>query len=331
MNQNSNNVAQGHISPIHESIDLVDILKQLKRGKWIIIGFIILTTLLAVVYLFTAKEKWTSNAIVTYPDSGQIASYTNAMGVLYSQNPGNAPSITEVQQRFFGRFNSAIAALSEQLDNQESPEKLSITPASKDQAVPIKVSYTAHSAGAAQKTLTTYIQQINKRVVNELNDDLQTSIDSKIESLHAQLIAQEKVAQEKKDKRLEVLNQALIIAEQSNIKTPVVQQAESLSEDTLFVLGSNALSATIKNESTRPLPLDGSYFAAREALLALTALKSNPDVTYSIRYVMKPDLPFYLDSPKKILVISLGILLGLILGSVFVILRNAVQTSSRSS
>lgn len=329
MNQDKNNVTHSHISVPHESIDLIEIVRQLKRGKWVIIAFVIATTLLAAIYLFTAKEKWTSNAIVTYPDSGQIASYTNAMGLLYSQNPGNAPSVAEVQQRFFGRFNSATAALSEQLNNQASPEKLDIAPASKDQPVPIKISYTASTAGEAQKTLTTYIQQINKRVVNELNDDLQTSIDSKIDGLHEDLAAQEKVAQEKKDKRLDVLNQALIIAEQSNIKTPVVQQAESLSEDTLFVLGSNALSATIKNESTRPLPLDGSYFATRQSLLALTELKSKSSVTYSIRYIMKPDLPYYRDSPKKVLVIVLGVLMGLILGSVIVLLRNTINNLSR--
>jgi len=331
MNQVNNNIAHSHISVSHESVDLIDILLQLKRGKWIIIAFVILTTILATIYLSVAKEKWTSEAIITYPDSGQIANYNNAMNVLYSQNPTNAPNVVDLQQRFFGRFNAAISALSDQLDNQAVSEKLTITPSVKDQPVPLKISFTAATAGEAQKTLTTYIQQINKRVLNELDDDLQISIDAKIRDLKEELISKEVVAKEKNDTRLQAINQALIVAQQSNIKNTVVQQADTLSDDTLFVLGSNALSSMIKNEATRPLPLDRAYYSARQALLAISALKSKSDSTYSIRYVMKPNLPLRRDSPKKPLILILGALIGIILGAVVVLGRNAVRNYSLHS
>jgi chain length determinant protein (polysaccharide antigen chain regulator) len=324
MNQDNNNMMKSHRSDSQDTIDLIDILIQLKNGKFTIIAFVIIAVIIAGIYVFTVKEKWTSNAIVTYPDSGQIASYTNAMGVLYSQT-GNAPNTFDVQQRFFGRFNSAISALAEQLDNQQVPETLSITSANKDQAIPLRISYTAYSAADAQKTLTTYIQQINKRVVTELNDDLQTSIDSTLGELKESLANKEKIAQEKKDERLQVLNQALLTAEQSNVKTPIVQQAESLSEDTLFVLGSTALSSMIKNEATRPLPLDDSYFNTRQLLLSVTALKTVPPTTYSLRYVMKPDLQIRGSGPKKVISLILGALLGLIVGSTVVLTRNKIK------
>ncbi|MCE0826704.1 LPS O-antigen chain length determinant protein WzzB [Buttiauxella sp. A2-C2_NF] len=322
MNQNSNDVIKNRIDSNEESIDLIDLLMQLWKGKVTIIAFAVATVILAVIYLFVAKEKWTSEAIITLPDSGQIANYNNSMNVLYG---ASAPTIVDVQQRFFGRFNSALSALSEQLDNQEKPEKLTIEESVKGQPVPLKVSYVSTSAAEAQKTLTTYIQQINKRVVTELDDDLQTSINSKVDDLKVDLATKEKIAQERKDKRLEILNQALIVAQQSNIKNTLVQQAETLSEDTLFVLGSDALSATIKNEATRPLPLDESYFNARQTLLAISALKSKPDTTYAFRYVMKPSLPIRRDSPKKGLTLVLGALVGLILGSGVVLGRNALR------
>lgn len=325
MNQDNNGVTRNHSSHEADSIDLIEIFMQLWRGKITIVIFAILAIAVATVYLTVSKEKWTSEAIVTYPDSGQVANYTNAMGVLYSQSP----AIADVQQRFFGRFNSAISALSDQLKNQASPESLTIAPAVKDQSVPLKISYTASSAGAAQKTLTTYIQQINKRVVNELDDDLQSSINSKIGDLKEDLATKEKVAQEKKDRRLAILNQALIVAEQSNTKNTIVQQAETLSEDTLFALGSDALSSIIKNEATRPLPLDEAYFDARQSLLAISALKSKPDSTYSFRYVMKPNLPIRRDSPKKGLTLILGALVGIILGAGIVLGRNALKNISR--
>jgi len=325
MNQD-NKMTNNLSSKPNEEIDLIEVLMQLWRGKVIIVSVMVLAIILATVYVLVAKQKWTSNAIVTYPDSGQIANYNNAMSVLYSQNPANAPTVVDVQQRFFNRFSASISALSEQLDNQEVPEKLIIAPAVKDQLVPLKISYTAKTAGEAQKTLTTYIQQINKRVVTELDNDLQISINSKVQDIKEDLTTQEKVAQEKKDLRLKMLNQALLVAQQANIKDTLVQQAETLSEDTLFVLGSNALSATIKNEATRPLPYDPSYYQARQTLLAISALKSKPDSTYALRYVMKPDLPIHRDSPKKVLILLLGAILGIIVGSVIVLGRNMVKS-----
>lgn len=110
-----------------------------------------------------------------------------------------------------------------------------------------------------------------------------------------------------------------------------MQQAENLSEDTLFALGSDALSSIIKNEATRPLPLDGSYYDARQSLLAISALKSKPDSTYSFRYVMKPNLPIRRDSPQKGVILVLGALIGVILGAGVVLGRNALRNYSRKS
>lgn len=326
MNQNRHDVIKNRVDSNEKSIDLIDFLIELWKGKVTIIAFAVVAVILVVIYLFVAKEKWTSDAIITLPDSGQISNYNNAMSVLYGPA---APSNIEIQERFFSRFSSALSALSEQLDNQEEREKLTIEQSVKDQPVPLKVSYVAKSAAEAQKTLTTYIQQINKRVVTELDEDLQTSINSKVDDLKVDLSTKEKIAQERKDKRLEILNQALIVAQQSNIKNTLVQQAETLSEDTLFVLGSDALSSIIKNEATRPLPLDESYFNARQTLLAISALKSKPDTTYAFRYVMKPSLPIRRDSPKKGLMLVLGALVGLILGSGVVLGRNALHIYKR--
>ncbi|EDV7696491.1 LPS O-antigen chain length determinant protein WzzB, partial [Salmonella enterica subsp. salamae] len=61
-----------------EQIDLIDLLLQLWRGKMTIIVAVIIAILLAVGYLMIAKEKWTSTAIITQPDAGQVATYTNA-------------------------------------------------------------------------------------------------------------------------------------------------------------------------------------------------------------------------------------------------------------
>ncbi len=279
-----------------EQIDLIDLLMQLWRGKVTIIICIVVAIALAVGYLAVAKEKWTSIAIVTQPDAGQLASYNNAMDVLFG---ANAPEMTDVQAGFIGRFSSAFSALAETLDNQQEPEKLSIDAAVKGQTLPLKVSYTGKTSEEAQKTLAQYIQQVDEGVAKELNADLSMSMETRLADLQKSLAAQEAVAKEQKTLRIAQMTQALKVAQQSNIKLPQVQQVDQVSQDSMFMLGSEALSSMVENEATRPLTFSDQYYQTRQNLLEVQALEVAPDSVHAYRYVMKPTLPIRRDSPKK--------------------------------
>lgn len=305
-----------------EQIDLIDLVVQLWRGKVTIFACVIIAILLAVGYLVVAKEKWTSTAIITQPDAGQLATYSNAMNVLYG---GNAPQINDLQANMIGRFNSAFSALSETLDNQDEPEKLTIDASVKGQPLPLKVTYQAPTAEDAQKTLAQYIQQVDETISKEVNADLAKSITTRTSDFEQSLEAQEKVAQEQKALRIAQISQALSVAKEANIKLPQVQQADQVSQDTMFMLGSDALSSMVQNEATRPLALSDGYYQTRQNLLAVKALKIEPDSVHAYRYVMKPTLPIRRDSPKKAITLVLAVLLGGMIGAGVVLGRNALR------
>lgn len=305
-----------------EQIDLIDLVVQLWRGKVTIIICIVVAIALAVGYLAVAKEKWTSTAIITQPDAGQLAGYTNAMSVLYGKD---APKIDDVQTGIIGRFSSAFSALTETLDNQDKPEKLTIDSSVKGQPLPLKVTYQASTAETAQNTLAKYIQQVDESVSKEINADLAMSITSRTSDLEQSLEAQEKVAREQKALRIAQINQALSVAKQANIKLPQVQQADQVSQDTMFMLGSDALSSMVNNEATRPLTFSDDYYLTRQNLLAVTALKVDTDSIHAYRYVMKPTLPIRRDSPKKAITLVLAVLLGGMIGAGVVLGRNALR------
>ncbi|MEG1421432.1 MAG: LPS O-antigen chain length determinant protein WzzB [Citrobacter sp.] len=321
MSVDDNNISGRSNDP--EQIDLIDLVMQLWRGKVTIVVTVVVTILLAVGYLAVAKEKWTSTAIVTQPDAGQLAGYNNAMSVLFG---GNAPTVADVQAGFIGRFSSAFSALAETLDNQQEPEKLSIDAAVKGQPLPLKVSYTGPSAEEAQKTLAQYIQQVDENVAKELNTDLSMSMETRLADLQKSLEAQETVAKEQKALRIAQITQALKVAQQSNIKLPQVQQADEVSQDTMFMLGSEALSSMVENEATRPLTFSDQYYQTRQNLLAVQALKVVPDSVHAYRYVMKPTLPIRRDSPKKTITLVLAVLLGGMIGAGVVLGRNALRS-----
>lgn len=328
MTQDNNNSFSGrHSEP--EQIDLIDLVVQLWRGKATIIACLVIAVLLGVGYIMIAKEKWTSTAIITQPDSGQISGYANAMSILYGNS---APSVNAIQQDFITRFNASFSALSESLDNKAEPEKLSIDSAVKGQTLPLRVSYTAHSDEEAQQTLAKYIQQVDDGVAKSVEVDLKDNIVSRKNDLQESLSTQEKVAAEQKALRIAQISQALTVAEQAKIKLPQVQQADQVSQDTMFMLGSDALGAMVKNESTRPLTFPDSYYQTRQTLLDVNKLmaggtEDRPNVAsvHAYRYVMKPTLPFRRDSPKHAIVIVLAVLLGGMIGAGVVLGRNALR------
>ena len=191
MRVENNNVSGQNHDP--EQIDLIDLLVQLWRGKMTIIISVIVAIALAIGYLAVAKEKWTSTAIVTQPDVGQIAGYNNAINVIYGSA---APKASEIQSMLIGRFSTTFSALAETLDNQEEPEKLTIEPTVKNQSLPLAVSYVGETPEGAQKQLAKYIQQVDDQVNEELEQDLKDNIALRMKNLQDSLKTQEVVAQE---------------------------------------------------------------------------------------------------------------------------------------
>nr|5NBZ_A Chain A, WzzB [Staphylococcus aureus]5NBZ_B Chain B, WzzB [Staphylococcus aureus]5NBZ_C Chain C, WzzB [Staphylococcus aureus]5NBZ_D Chain D, WzzB [Staphylococcus aureus]5NBZ_E Chain E, WzzB [Staphylococcus aureus]5NBZ_F Chain F, WzzB [Staphylococcus aureus]5NBZ_G Chain G, WzzB [Staphylococcus aureus]5NBZ_H Chain H, WzzB [Staphylococcus aureus]5NBZ_I Chain I, WzzB [Staphylococcus aureus]5NBZ_J Chain J, WzzB [Staphylococcus aureus]5NBZ_K Chain K, WzzB [Staphylococcus aureus]5NBZ_L Chain len=237
--------------------------------------------------------KWTSTAIITQPDVGQIAGYNNAMNVIYGQA---APKVSDLQETLIGRFSSAFSALAETLDNQEEPEKLTIEPSVKNQQLPLTVSYVGQTAEGAQMKLAQYIQQVDDKVNQELERDLKDNIALGRKNLQDSLRTQEVVAQEQKDLRIRQIEEALRYADEAKITQPQIQQTQDVTQDTMFLLGSDALKSMIQNEATRPLAFSPAYYQTKQTLLDIKNLKVTADTVHVYRYVMKPTLPVRRDS-----------------------------------
>lgn len=320
MSVSDNNMSGRSHDP--EQIDLIDLLVQLWRGKVTIVTAIVIAIVLAVVYLAVAKEKWTSTAIITQPDVGQIATYNNALNVLYG---ASAPKVTELQTNVVGRFSTSFSALAETLDNQEEPQKLLIEQSVKGQLLPLAVSYVGGSPEDAQRQLAEYIQQTDEKVAKELELDLVDNIKLQTTTLQDSLKTQEVVAQEQKDLRIKQIQEALRYAEQAGVIKPQIQQTQDVTQDSMFLLGSDALKSMIEHESTRPLILSDNYFQTKQKLLDIESLKLEGAELHAYRYVMKPTLPIRRDSPKKAITLVLAVLLGGMIGAGVVLGRNALR------
>ena len=320
MTYNNNNAVTRSNDP--EQIDLIDLVLQLWRGKWLIAAFVAIAIVIAGAYLMLAKEQWSSTSIITQPDSAQIGTYSNALNILYGTA---APRLQDIQTNVFNRYNAAISALAGTLENQENPEKLTIEQVVKGQPAPLQMSYVNDSAQAAQQQLAVYIQQIDDQIGKELFRDLKDNVEQQIASLKIALGNQEEVAQDQKDLRIKQIEEALKYAEAANIIKPQLQQTQYVTQETMFLLGAEGLAAMIQRESSRPLVLSDDYYKNKQRLLDIEKLQIDPKSIHAYRYVMKPDLPIRRDSPKRAIVMILAVLLGGLIGSGFVLGRNALR------
>ncbi|HBB4968218.1 TPA: LPS O-antigen chain length determinant protein WzzB, partial [Escherichia coli] len=217
-------------------------------------------------------------------------------------------------------------SLAETLDNQEEPEKLTIEPSVKNQQLPLTVSYVGQTAEGAQMKLAQYIQQVDDKVNQELEKDLKDNIALGRKNLQDSLRTQEVVAQEQKDLRIRQIQEALQYANQAQVTKPQIQQTgEDITQDTLFLLGSEALESMIKHEATRPLVFSSNYYQTRQNLLDIDNLDVDKLDIHAYLYVMKPTLPIRRDSPKKAITLILAVLLGGMVGAGIVLGRNALR------
>jgi chain length determinant protein (polysaccharide antigen chain regulator) len=69
-----------------------------------------------------------------------------------------------------------------------------------------------------------------------------------------------------------------------------------------------------------------AYYQTKQNLLDIQNLNVDPSTIHVYRYVMKPDLPIKRDSPKRALTMILAVLLGGIIGSCVVLVRNALRS-----
>lgn len=277
----SNRISAGGNIP--GQTDLIDLAIQLRDGAVTIIVFMLAGILMAIGYLMAAEEHWTSTAVITRPDIGQVASYYNVMTTVYGKD---SPGLPEVQTAIADRFNSAFSALSDSLRNQKEPEKLSAEPSEKGQPFPVKVSYVGTTAGEARRRLAEYLRQVEEKTVKELNEEMKTTIVLHTGFLLSALRQQEVVAREQKDQHIRQLEAALRYAEEAKIDKPHTRNTQYVTQDTMFLLGKDALKSMTENEATRPLTFSDDYYQMKQKLFDIRSLK--PDTVHPYRCIMPP-------------------------------------------
>lgn len=223
--QSLNNGGQNERPEFQEN-DIFDLILQLWKGKKIILCCVILALGCAITYLAVHKPSWVSTAIVSQPDSGQVANYTNTLLLLYPANQKSdqisgavLPSIFDIRATAYEHFAeqvSARLALGERdgIVVSDVPNMVKSKPADKTATVPLQFTYTAPSPEQLEDKLRAFIQQINAGVEKQLINDLKANIVLRKQELTDTLAIQDDLAKlpDYTEKSLSTREQLLRIA-----------------------------------------------------------------------------------------------------------------------
>nr|QLL91145.1 Wzz [Plesiomonas shigelloides] len=329
-----------------DEIDLFELMATLWKKKGIIVLVTFLTTALAAGYAFTAKEQWTSEAIVTLPSAAAVSNLYAGYRLL--DQGGNVTSISDVQNTVFKRFLDDSASydnlarylsgtdyFKEHTAGKTEKEKIqvldswikqvSIQPADKNAADKIRIALSADNAAQAQKLLSQYLVQSSKRAVQQSYADLGQQIKAQQASLTDAMSASRTVAEVKRQTEIADIESAFLIAEKAGITKPELSSGMELKPNNLFLLGSGALSAMLQGIKKQPLVMSDEYFEQQASLFSFEKYQANTEQVPAFSYLKAVTEPVTKDKPKKALILVLGALLGGMLGVISAFIINAIQ------
>lgn len=342
----------------NDEIDLFEIFHLLWRGRTAILLIAGCVTLFALAYAYAAPQKWTSVAYVIAPKVEDIAPYLGRRRVLAWVEKDQSVDAAAFASRLFNEFielsatpihkQSFLSKTKHFLDRSEGMDDLqaaallermaNMTPVvsapQKNQIVPFyKISYTADNPYEAQEGLKGYIEYVNTQALQQSDAAFGDNLKAGIQARKANLAEIEFGVRSLHESQITTVETAVYTAKQAGVTDYAAGRAipgntviEFRGVDRLFMLGETYLNAELQALREKPLVYPPRYHETQYELQQLESLQDyqlTPSLSY--RYQLAPTYPTSRESPKRALVIVLGMLLGGMLGCFWVLVRGIAR------
>lgn len=338
-----------------DEIDLWQLIETLWSGKYWIIGITLALAALGFVYTLQAEEEWVAQAKVVSPDyidHQQIVNYTQQLQPAFGADYAERIKLLkfndnqEVFSRFITLFNSTDnkheflnnhPTFSEYLKSQQTEdprrtlnnwvERISASTATKGATEEFDLSFSSWNADTSHTFLVDYVSFSNTKVINTLVANIEQLAAARTSELNRTLETLIRNTQSRIDNEIQLLNHSLVIATTAGINAPIVDPGTQ--DDFSINLGSKAIEAKLNElKAIKDLSvLEPQIIQVKNQLAALTNFDPSQHPTFNAyKYLETPSEPLSRDSPKKVLILLACILLGGIIGCIYVLIASAVKS-----
>lgn len=337
-------------------IDLFELLLKLWDKKQLICLVTMMSTLIAGIYAFTAKEQWTVKTYISTPRIAQISDYLDLRRA-FSRVSGTDSDYQGIAQRLFNDFTSMAFSPDEQRSylisteyfseqsrdmDERSKQKLldemaekglTISPPNEKKNLPYyTISVTAHTPLIAQSLLENYIKKVNDKVIDQDDSEFRYNIAAMIASRTKEKQDIDFVVKAERSNQLNNLTRSLNTAQKAEIKNYYVNTAqkggtkiELANTINQYMMGEKFLSAEIHTLQNSPMTYPLRYYQIERELSMLEPLLSKRATAQAFRYQLSPGESVQKNRPKRTLILVFGALLGMIAGVGIVLVNSSIE------
>ena len=339
----------------NDEIDLVELFRTLWKQKVKIALITAATTLAAGIYAFTAEEVWTSKAVITAPKASDMGEFyqlaqnlernapmvTTPDGVQTKTEDAKQLQFANLQTNVFKEFKDTLNSLDERREFVVSSdfykEKIKGKSAQKQKEILKEITekdiqYTAaddvkktfdaialsaNTAKQSQILLQQYIASVNTKVVKNNERELTLLLIKFRQDLAAEAKALESSAEDMLKLQIKNVSDALAQAKEMNLIETSANLPTEISDSTMYLLGSKALSAKLASVKASEPTLAKRYFDVQQQLKTLNEIKISSVTGRAFGFIDMPDEPVTKDKPKRVLILVLGVIFGLIISVMY--------------
>ena len=329
-----------------DEIDLFELWNILWKQKTLIIMVTFLVTMIAAGYLVVTKPVYKAEAFFLPPLQQDIQGL-NMQGVQGVQGVQQytIPSVYEaflnnlqsrqLRQQFYNEHNllawykkdREIKSIEKATIFQKNfYEKLAINIPKKNNTSFVSLSFELDDAAKSAEWLNQYIDFVASQTQQQLIQSLTVEVESKKTDITDKMASIRAVAQARRLDRVVRLQEALEIAKAAGIKDSGINQAANgLNMD--YMRGIKAIDREIQLLNARKSddPFIGKINDLKQQYSYLGGIKIDAEAIRVVRLDQVAVEPEKAVKPKKLLVISIAILLGGMLGIFAAFIRNAVK------
>ncbi len=343
----------------NDEIDLRELFIVLWKKKLLIIACTIVCTLLAVQYALTAQEWWTAKAKITEPSLTEYKDYyrfTQSLKLALNSNSiinsYTKPSYllnsyidlfntTSVKEEFIANSTTFNDFLAKNNINDEQAKRRSLKDwTDKLVASEVKKSddYTlqaqATSADSSLALLTQYDQLIRSKVMQNAKSNINILLTSRKNELQQQLKQYQLMGRVNLANDIARSSYSADIARAAGISVPTGGEFNSTGVLSINE-GYKALDAKV--EALKEIKKNDLSVYAPEIIQLQSKLQYIDSIelpgafNFSMyRYIDEPYEPFTRDKPKRVLIVTLGTLLGFMLGVATALVLHAFRSENKT-
>ena len=359
-----------------DEIDLIELVKNLwKKKLWIILSAFVCTAI-AAGYAFTAKEQWTSTAVIVAPRSTELgkllsvrAEYARIIGDNDFSTGGLSNSLygqfkhfllsNDLKREFLSQSSLIKNYTTKDMTEEQREDYIEnaiskylvvheVDPKKKDltelDKIGLKITFSAETPKLAQAVLLDYVNFVNQFVLNQINKEFKLGFNLRLDALKFTKKQIEESLTEAKTVQVENLDKALNIAKKAgirdfskgnsnNLSVPEYMLGEGrlnisdskLADGTyLFMLGEKYLQAQLDIAKNTEIVYPVDYYSTERQLTKLTKLEPSLDNIGEVKsyyYLSSPDYPVQRDWPKRLILLIVGFIFGVVLSSLIILGR----------